>query len=511
MQALLVGVRVVGDPSRGVVRQTGQGVHAAGLTGREAPGQAGGLVPRVRLQAVGHVALVHRGRQPGRVELRAPVGLLGGGQARVGQHDHDHVERLGDAPGGDDRVEAVLDRARRDDHLRGVAVAAEDRGEQIALLDLGRLAGARPAALHVDHDQRDLGHHRQADGLLLERVAGARGDRHGALAGVGRADREGRRGDLVLGLVHHAADLGEDLAEVVRGGGGRRDGVHRADLHAGRHHAQREGHVAVHDHLAMVGRRRRHVEGQVQVGQRPLVPRGEQGDVGVDELAGLLAEGQCDLVAGQVEVELVDRAQHAERVHVLAAPRVGDQLAALPLHRDLDDPVAGGDQQVVRLGVGRGDPGVAVVTPHVLEQDRAARLELPGVHPAEQHLLVERDDEVGLVAAVGDRPRAQPDPVAAGAGDAARRRLDLGGDDLDRPHPVAGAGRDRAERLPAALGALARVADDLHDVLGERDDLPLAGVGAVVGLDRLHRAHRAVTAVLCVGEALPWSAARSRT
>ncbi len=46
--------------------------------------------------------------------------------------------------------------------------------EQVALLDLGRLAGARAAALHVDDDQRDLGHHREADAFLLERVARAR-------------------------------------------------------------------------------------------------------------------------------------------------------------------------------------------------------------------------------------------------------------------------------------------------------------------------------------------------
>ena len=58
--------------------------------------------------------------------------------------------------------------------LRRVAVAAEDGGQQVALLDLRRLAGARAAALDVDDDERDLGHHREPDALLLERVARAR-------------------------------------------------------------------------------------------------------------------------------------------------------------------------------------------------------------------------------------------------------------------------------------------------------------------------------------------------
>ena len=40
-------------------------------------------------------------------------------------------------------------------------------------------------------------------------------------------------------------------------------------------------------------------------------------------------------------------AQHAEREHVLAAPRVAHELAALALHRDLAHVEAGGDELVV--------------------------------------------------------------------------------------------------------------------------------------------------------------------
>ena len=108
-----------------------------------------------------------------------------------------------------------------------------------------------------------------------------------------------------------------------------------------------------------------------------------------------------------------------------------------------------------------------MLAPHVLEQDRRAGLELAGAHAAEQHLLVEGDDEIGLVAAVGHALRADADADAGRAGDAARRRLDLGRDDLDGPDAVADARGDRAERLAAALRAFARVADDLDDVLGQ--------------------------------------------
>ena len=120
------------------------------------------------------------------------------------------------------------------------------------------------------------------------------------------------------------------------------------------------------------------------------------------------------------------------------------------------------------LGVRRGDRRVAVLAPHALEQDRRAGLELVRSHATEQHLLVERDDEVGLVAAVGDAALPDPDADAARARDAARRRLDLGRDDLHGPDPVARLRRDGAERLAAALRALARVADHLDDVLAQR-------------------------------------------
>jgi hypothetical protein len=62
---------------------------------------------------------------------------------------------------------------------------------------------------------------------------------------------------------------------------------------------------------------------------------------------------------------------------------------------------------------------------------------------------------------IGPAPMRMRLPLAP---DAARRRTDLRGNDLDRPDAVAHARGDAAERLAAALGAFARVADDLDDV-----------------------------------------------
>ena len=62
------------------------------------------------------------------------------------------------------------------------------------------------------------GHDSEADGLLLERVAGAGRDRHGHLAGVRGADRDAGGGDLVLGLVQDVLHLvfgAEVLDQVV--------------------------------------------------------------------------------------------------------------------------------------------------------------------------------------------------------------------------------------------------------------------------------------------------------
>ncbi len=100
---------------------------------------------------------------------------------------------------------------RRDHRDRRLAVAAEHRLQQVGLLGLGGQAGGRSAALHVDDDQRKFGHHGQADGLRLQRDAGARRAGDAERAAVGRADRRADAGDLVLGLE------GQDVEVLVLG------------------------------------------------------------------------------------------------------------------------------------------------------------------------------------------------------------------------------------------------------------------------------------------------------
>src|SRR2546423_1487533 len=76
---------------------------------------------------------------------------------------------------------------------------------QIALLDIGRQAGARPAALDIANDQRHLGHRRPTDRFALERDAGSGAAGDGEISGKGKAQGQGDRTELVLGLNEYAA------------------------------------------------------------------------------------------------------------------------------------------------------------------------------------------------------------------------------------------------------------------------------------------------------------------
>ena len=107
---------------------------------------------------------------------------------------------------------------------RGSRVAAEERRQQVALLGLGRRARRRAGALDVDHHQRQLDHHRQPEGLLLQDEAGAAETVNGELPGEGRADRRADGGDLVLGLEGLDAEVAE-ARHLVEHVAGRRDRI----------------------------------------------------------------------------------------------------------------------------------------------------------------------------------------------------------------------------------------------------------------------------------------------
>ncbi len=91
-------------------------------------------------------------------------------------------------------------RGRRDDRDRRFAVAAEHHLQQVGLLRLRRHAGAGPGALHVDDDQRQLHHHRQADAPRSSAPCRGRSCRSAPSSRRSRADGGADGGDLVLGL-----------------------------------------------------------------------------------------------------------------------------------------------------------------------------------------------------------------------------------------------------------------------------------------------------------------------
>ena len=211
----LVGVRVVGDLGAVGVGQAGEHVFTAALAGDRALRQAGLAVPVIRRHVFVPWRLVDRRGQPFFLRVGTLIRLYAGRQVGVGEHDHRATEGLGQLARQDDEVETLLDGRRGEDDLRRVAGLAIHRRQQVGLFDLGRQAGRRAAALHVDDHQRHLGHHRQADHLGLQRHARAGGDGAGGLAGVRRPNREADGRDLVFGLVHEAADLVIDLGDIV--------------------------------------------------------------------------------------------------------------------------------------------------------------------------------------------------------------------------------------------------------------------------------------------------------
>jgi hypothetical protein len=236
--------------------------------------------------------------------------------------------------------------------------------------------------------------------------------------------------------MHDAADFFEDVAQIMRGRGRGRDRIHGADFHARGDHAQRQRRVAVHHYLRLAGSRGGNRVFQVEVFLGPVAPGVEQFDIGVDDLLVLLGEDEAHLIPRHPGVEGVDAAQHAQREHVLAAPRVGHIFHALRFHRDLIEPIPRGPDLLAHPRVFGGDGLVPVVAPHAFQQNDAARLDLARAHAAEQNLFIEGDHQIGFVTAIGDPMRGQADTIAAGPGDAARRRLDFGGDDLDGPDAV---------------------------------------------------------------------------
>ena len=153
--------------------------------------------------------------------------------------------------------------------------------EDVPLAGPGRQAGARPHALDVDDDDRDLGEVGQADELGHQRDARARG--RGDRPGPGPAGADGHADgrQLVLGLDHGEGPLAvgadpvllEEFLGVLGQAARRGDRIPGQHAGAAEDRAQRGGLVPLDQDLVARWRRsaRRGTGGRRQVLLRPLV------------------------------------------------------------------------------------------------------------------------------------------------------------------------------------------------------------------------------------------------
>ena len=146
----------------------------------------------------------------------------------VGEDEHRRGVPHRDAERLDGHVEAVGRARRGQDRQRALPVATGVGLQEVGLLGLGRQAGGRATALHVQDHQRQLQHDRQADGLALQADARAAraGQRH--RAAERRADGGAHGGDLVLGLDGPHIEVLQS-GQLVQDVGRRRDRVAAVD------------------------------------------------------------------------------------------------------------------------------------------------------------------------------------------------------------------------------------------------------------------------------------------
>ena len=131
-------------------------------------------------------------------------------QSHLGRHES-RVEAVGGAGGGDNGHGAL-------------AVAAVEHLQQVGLLALGGQSGRRPAALHVNDDERQLVDDGQVDGLALQANARSRGGRGGQGTREGGSHGTGAARYLVLAL--HRDDAARlVLGQFVEDVRSRRDGI----------------------------------------------------------------------------------------------------------------------------------------------------------------------------------------------------------------------------------------------------------------------------------------------
>ena len=260
------------------------------------------------------------------------------------------------------------------------------------------------------------------------------------------------------------------------------DRIHGTHVHAGSHDTECNSRIAIHHDLRFLDACSRDIKGKIEIFANPVIPSLQQIEVVIDDLLTFFGKRKADLFARQVDVEMIKAAHHAERKHVFAALRIADIFQAFLFHRNFINIKALCNQLIIRFRVGFRDSSICIGAPFVFQQNDCAFFDVFRFDAADQHLLVERHHQIGIVTSVGDAEGADTDAVTAGAGLAARRWFDLSGDDFNSPDAFAHFSGDGAEGLRGFLRTLAGVAEDLNDVLpaGYKLLLPFARCGILV-------------------------------
>ena len=437
--------RFVGRAAEVPVLETGDVMRAARVAHERARRDAAVGDLEARVAGLPGLQRTGDGHDRGLLEQLLGQGRPAMTERLLGEHDHGDLVELGDLECAAHDVEAVADRDRRHDDARELAVPAVERHVQIGLLGLGRQPGARAAALDIDDDRWDLGHAREPDQLAHEGEAGARGRGHRAHAGERRAEHGRERGDLVLRLIHRAADLGQLLGAQLHDLGRRRDRVPAIEATARVERPERDRVVAAEHEVALA---RDLGHGQVillrHFLEHVLAARLVGREIGPHQRVALAAEEAAHerlaVFGGEAEAGR-DRAERDDVLGALLADLVGELG-----HRDDVDRAA--------LPVAEGRGHVDLVGIAVDEDDRVAgghRLDLVVGEPAEG------DDHVELVAGVVDAVDAEAD-LDERLSAAHFGRKGLGAADVD-----VGARGDLGHQITRDDDPLARVAADAHD------------------------------------------------
>ena len=137
--------------------------------------------------------------------------------------------------------------ARRGKHNDGmVAVRAPAGLVHVALRHLGGQTCGGAAALHVDNNAGNFGHHGIANGLLLERKTGAAGSGHGLGTGQRSAAHSAHGGYFVFHLNKLATHAGQLLGQMFGYFCGRGNGIARKKTQPGIQGSAHTGFVTLH-------------------------------------------------------------------------------------------------------------------------------------------------------------------------------------------------------------------------------------------------------------------------